>query len=99
MFMVIINDLEKGGAARQVLIEQQEVHVGRRPSNEVMLPRGDVSGCHARIMYRDGRFIVTDLRSKHGTYVTGRKISEAAIVRDGDAIGISAFVLQLCVPS
>ena len=99
MFMVIINDLEKGGAGRRVVFEKQEVHVGRLPGNEVILPRGDVSGWHARIMYRDGRFIVTDLRSKHGTYVNGRKISEAAIVREGDAICISAFVLRLCVPN
>jgi len=99
MFMVIISDGEKEGAGRRVVFEQEEVHVGRLPGNEVMLPKGDVSGYHARIKYRDGRFIVTDLRSTNGTWVNGRKISEATIVREGDAICISAFVLQLCVPS
>ena len=34
-------------------------------------------------MARDGRFIVTDLKSTNGTYVNGRKIAQATIVREG----------------
>ena len=50
---------------------------------------------HARLLYRDGRFIVTDLKSTNGTYVNGRKISQATIVREGDKIYIGDFVLRL----
>jgi pilus assembly protein CpaF len=60
-----------------------------------MLPKGNVSKHHARLLYRDGRFIVTDLKSTNGTYVNGRKISQATIVREGDKIYIGDFVLRL----
>jgi pilus assembly protein CpaF len=63
--------------------------------NELMLPKGNVSKRHARLLYRDGRFIVTDLKSTNGTYVNGRKIAQATIVREGDKIYIGDFVIRL----
>src|SRR3954463_9489268 len=60
-----------------------------------MLPKGNVSKHHARLLYRDGRFIVTDLKSTNGTYVNGRKIAQATIVREGDKIYIGDFVLRI----
>src|SRR5687768_16012130 len=60
-----------------------------------MLPKGNVSKHHARLLFRDGRFIVTDLKSTNGTYVNGRKIAQASIVREGDKIYIGDFVLRL----
>jgi tetratricopeptide (TPR) repeat protein len=89
---------EKGAAERRETFDKNEIYVGNDPGNEVMLPKGDVSGWHARILARDGRFIVSDLRSRHGTYVNGRKIAEATIVREGDKICIGTCVLQLAVP-
>src|SRR5687768_9659885 len=60
-----------------------------------MLPKGNVSKRHARLLFRDGRFIVTDLKSTNGTYVNGRKIAQATIVREGDKIYIGDFVLRI----
>src|SRR4051794_27816971 len=60
-----------------------------------MLPKGNVSKHHARLLFRDGRFIVTDLKSTNGTYVNGRKIAQATIVREGDKIYIGDLVLRL----
>ena len=60
-----------------------------------MLPKGNVSKHHARLLFRDNRFIVTDLKSTNGTYVNGRKIAQATIVREGDKIYIGDFVLRL----
>ena len=60
-----------------------------------MLPKGNVSKHHARLLFRDGRFIVTDLKSTNGTYVNGRKIAQATIVREGDKIYIGDFILRI----
>src|SRR5919201_1679741 len=60
-----------------------------------MLPKGNVSKHHARLLFRDGRFIVTDLKSTNGTYVNGRKIAQATIAREGDKIYIGDFVIRL----
>jgi pilus assembly protein CpaF len=93
MFSVIIS--EKGGAERRETFDRTEINVGRVQGNDLMLPKGNVSKRHARLLHRDGRFIVTDLKSTNGTYVNGRKIAQATIVREGDKIYIGDFVLRI----
>src|ERR1700722_15582580 len=93
MFTIVIS--EKGGAERRETFDRSEISVGRVQGNDLMLPKGNVSKHHARLLLRDGRFIVTDLRSTNGTYVNGRKISQATIVREGDKIYIGDFVIRL----
>ncbi len=93
MFSIIIS--EKGGAERKEAFDKNEINVGRVQGNDLMLPKGNVSKHHARLLFRDGRFIVTDLKSTNGTYVNGRKIAQATIVREGDKIYIGDFVLRL----
>src|SRR5271166_4486958 len=93
MFTIIIS--EKGGAERRETFDKNEINVGRVQGNDLMLPKGNVSKHHARLLYRDGRFIVTDLKSTNGTYVNGRKIAQATIVREGDKIYIGDFVIRV----
>lgn len=93
MFSIIIS--EKGGAERKETFDKNEINVGRVQGNDLMLPKGNVSKHHARLLFRDGRFIVTDLKSTNGTYVNGRKIAQATIVREGDKIYIGDFILRV----
>ena len=96
MFAVVVH--EKGGAERRETFETSELTVGRVQGNELMLPKGNVSKRHARLLYRDGRFIVTDLNSTNGTYVNRRRITQATIVREGDRIYVGDFVLRIELP-
>jgi len=96
VFSVVIH--EKGGAERREQFETAELTVGRVQGNELMLPKGNVSKRHARLLYRDGRFIVTDLNSTNGTYVNRRRITQATIVREGDRIYVGDFVLRIELP-
>jgi pilus assembly protein CpaF len=93
MFSIIIS--EKGGAERRETFEKAEINVGRVQGNDLVLPKGNVSKHHARLLFRDGRFIVTDLKSTNGTYVNGRKIAQATIVREGDKVYIGDFVIRV----
>jgi pilus assembly protein CpaF len=97
VFAVVIH--EKGGAERRETFETAELTVGRVQGNELMLPKGNVSKRHARLLYRDGRFIVTDLNSTNGTYVNRRRITQATIVREGDRIYVGDFVLRIELPA
>lgn len=92
-FAIVIH--EKGGAERREAFETTEITVGRVQGNDLMLQKGNVSKRHARLLYRDGRFIVTDLNSTNGTYVNRRRIAQATIVREGDRIYIGDFVLRI----
>jgi pilus assembly protein CpaF len=96
VFAVVVH--EKGGSERRETFETSELTVGRVQGNELMLPKGNVSKRHARLLYRDGRFIVTDLNSTNGTYVNRRRITQATIVREGDRIYVGDFVLRIELP-
>jgi pilus assembly protein CpaF len=95
-FSIVIH--EKGGVERREVFESSEISVGRVQGNDIVLPKGNVSKRHARLLYRDGRFIVTDLNSTNGTYVNRRRIAQATIVRDGDRIYVGDFVLRIEQP-
>src|SRR6478672_10781353 len=92
-FAIIIS--EKGGQERREVFDKNEISIGRVQGNDLLLPKGNVSKRHARIVFRDGRFIVTDLKSTNGSYVNGHRIAQATIVREGDKIYIGDFILRI----
>lgn len=93
MFTVVIT--EKGGAQRRMEFEKAEVTIGRVQGNDIILPKGNVSKRHSRIVLKDNRFIVVDLKSTNGTYVNGRKITSPLVVKPGDKIYIGDFIMTV----
>jgi pilus assembly protein CpaF len=93
MFTVVVQ--EKEGGERRMTFTEPEVTIGRVPGNDVVLPKGNVSKRHSRIVLKDNRFIVVDLKSTNGTYVNGRKITSPLVVKEGDKIYVGDYVLTL----
>ena len=93
MFAIIIQ--EKGGEARRVVFNKPEVTVGRVQGNDIVLPKGNVSKKHARIVLKDGKYIIVDLKSTNGTYVNGRKITSPLVVKEVDKIYIGDFIISV----
>ena len=93
MFALIIR--ERSGDERREFFDEQEILVGRIPGNDLVLRAGNVSRQHARFVYRDERLIVSDLGSANGTYVNGRRIRHATILRDGDEVWVGDFYLRV----
>src|SRR4029078_3693627 len=93
MFAIVVN--EKGGEQKRLGFDKPEVTIGRVQGNDIILPKGNVSKRHSRIVLKDNRFIVVDLKSTNGTYVNGRKITARWVVKEGDKIYIGDFVLTL----
>ncbi len=93
MFTVVI--AEKDGPERRATFTESEVTIGRIPGNDVVLPKGNVSKRHSRIVLKDNRFIVVDLKSTNGTYVNGRKITSPLVVKEGDKIYVGDYILTL----
>jgi pilus assembly protein CpaF len=91
--MFTIHIQEKGGEQRRMVFNKPEVTIGRVQGNDIVLPKGNVSKRHARIVLKDGKFIIVDLKSTNGTYVNGRKITSPLVVKDSDKIYIGDFVV------
>lgn len=65
--------------------------IGRDATGEVQLPVTAVSRVHAELVHERGCWILRDLKSRNGTYVDGRRITEERLepsceIRVGDAI-------------
>jgi pilus assembly protein CpaF len=86
---------EKGGKPRSEAFDQNEITIGRVQGNDIVLPKGNISKRHSRIVLRDGKFIIVDLKSTNGTFVNGKRISSPQVLKDSDKIYIGDFTLQL----
>ncbi len=85
----------RDGAIEEFDIHKDEATIGRLKSNDIVLPRPNVSKRHARVMVRDGEVVIADLGSTNGTYVGDHKIAAATLVRPGDKVIIGDFILEL----
>src|SRR6267142_1765162 len=80
MFTILIQ--EKGGEQRRMVFNKPEVTIGRVQGNDIVLPKGNVSKRHARIVLKDGKFIIVDLKS-----------TSPLVVKDSDKIYIGDFIV------
>jgi ABC transport system ATP-binding/permease protein len=72
-----------------------EVTVGRADDNDIVVADERASRRHARISRGDSGFEVTDIGSRHGTYVNGERLAdEARGLHPGDAIEIGDQTLR-----
>jgi pilus assembly protein CpaF len=91
MFAIVMT--EKGGEQRRLVFNKAEITIGRVQGNDIVLPKGNVSKRHARVLLKDGKFIIVDLKSTNGTYVNGRKITTPLVVKEADKIYIGDFIM------
>ena len=68
--------------------------VGRSGSCDIVLSDQTVSRRHARLLFRDGAWIVNDLASKNGVTVNGTKVSRCQL-RPGDSLGLGLQLLDI----
>ncbi len=53
--------------------------IGREHDNHIEIKDEDVTRYHARIVYRDGDFILQDMNSSTGTWVNGDQVTEVTL--------------------
>jgi pilus assembly protein CpaF len=86
---------ERGGSTEVRTFEKPEVSIGRIQGNDIVLPKGNISKRHARIVNRDNDFVVVDLRSTNGTYVNGQRVTSPMVVSGEDKLYIGDFIIQV----
>ena len=82
-----------GEHAGTELVFANEVSVGRRSENNLVLSSGLVSGRHSLIRPnpQEGAWYVEDLNSTNGTFVAGRRIVEPARLLSLDVISFGGL--------
>lgn len=86
---------ERGGELRTFEFDKPEITIGRVQGNDIVLPKGNISKRHARIVVKDGKYILVDLKSTNGTYLNGRQITSPIVFRADDTIIIGDFTFSI----
>lgn len=69
--------------------------IGRDPECSISIDDGYASGTHAVLLYRAGKYSITDQQSSHGTFVNDEDIDlEPRYLKDGDVIRVGKTVLK-----
>lgn len=63
--------------------------VGREEDCFIVIHDGSVSGCHAYIVYRQGRWHVVDNHSTNGLFMNGRQVYDA-VLHNGDVVQLGS---------
>ena len=76
----------------------RSVRIGKRKENDIVLNDSFISGNHAVIEMRGGKWYVTDLNSKNSTYVNNQRINggEEHPLNIGDIIFIVGYKFIIC---
>jgi DNA-binding SARP family transcriptional activator len=90
-------EIVAGGATQQVLPLRGRVTVGKAEGNDLVVTEDPtVSRVHALFERCGAGWVVRDLGSRNGTFLNGRRVAEAQVLRSGDTIrlGHTSLVFQ-----
>lgn len=87
--LLVIQGIDQG---TRYELEDRGGGIGRGPLNEICLRDTEASRMHAKLEYREGLYVLTDLSSSNGTYVNGQKIRTIEL-GNGDQIQVGRSIL------
>ncbi len=69
--------------------------IGRLPDNDIVIEDTAISGRHARIMRRRGRWWLEDLDSSNGTWLNEARLDDRLRLDDGDHIRLGRTTITI----
>ena len=75
-----------------ITLNQEEITLGRKPGNTIILPHPQVSGQHARLVRAGGTYRLFDMNSANGVYVNAQRVTNH-LLKLGDEIHIGPYRL------
>ena len=60
-------------------LSEERMGIGRDPANAIQVHDSEVSRHHAEVRFHERRHVLVDLGSSNGTYVNGRRITQAEL--------------------
>ncbi len=82
---------EEREGVREARVASPRFTIGRGQENDLVIDCAGLSRQHATIEVVGGNARVADCGSRNGTFVNGRRISEAAPLKDGDVVSLGTL--------
>lgn len=97
MLFVKVQHKTSKAPPQQFQFAKEEIIIGRLQSNDVVLPKGNISKSHAKLFYRNGKVQIADLQSTNKTWINGQAIpaSQPHVVGAQDRVFIGDFMLEV----
>ncbi|UCG65876.1 MAG: FHA domain-containing protein [Deltaproteobacteria bacterium] len=78
-------------------VRADAIHIGRSPENDIQIDDSSVSRKHLIVRWKLNKPFITDLESKNGTLVNGKRIQSGREieVKEGIPVGIGKIVISL----
>ena len=76
-----------------ISLNSDKCTIGRIPGATINTPANGVSSLHAIIVKHDSEWFIKDEDSTNGTYLNGVKVTDEALIKNGDVIHIAENIL------
>lgn len=86
--MAYLTAINGSAFGRRYELDRPRMVMGRHPDCEITLDSGSVSRQHACVNSQGKDFLLEDLKSRNGTFLNGRLITDPTRLNDGDLIRI-----------
>lgn len=71
--------------------------IGRAPDNEIIISDKTISRKHVKIVRKEGKYFVTDLESRNGTFFDGKYLQSFVEVQVREGIPIAIGLTVICI--
>ncbi len=76
-------------------LEQAELTIGRDTSNAITINDAEVSRKHAKLTLRGSEYVIEDLGSTNGTFISGQRLSGPYTLRPGDLVSLGENIVLM----
>ncbi|MGH7255949.1 MAG: FHA domain-containing protein, partial [Nitrospirales bacterium] len=77
---------------KEIPLDQEQVWIGRKSDNMVVIDNPAVSAQHARVKEENGAYYLEDLASTNGTFLNDKRV-DRELLRNGDQIRVGKHLL------
>ena len=93
--MFVVSVRERGKEEHKFTFRKPGIIIGRLRSNDIILPKRNISKRHARLELTDGgEIMLLDNGSTNGSYLNGKKVGEPIVVGPEDKLFMGDYILQ-----
>jgi len=92
--LFILNGPHKG---RSFPLKGNEISMGRSPNNDIQVEGVSVSRTHAKLIRKEDKYVIQDLKSKNGVFINGEKLGPGVEceVSEGQLISLGKIAISL----